>query len=339
MYYFQNAIKDTTLYKQQPTQNTGLDEVLEISKTYYGDVLDIAHPLLKFNIAAIKDGIDGGDITMTSADLVLRECESSEIPTDYIIEAHPVSQSWDMGIGTRFDDISTDGATWISATTTTDWSVEGGDVTANVSSSETLSYLGYDIEIDVKNIIESWNDDTNVNYGFLLKYPTSFETNTTDYGTLQYFSKETNTIYQPKLRIGWDDSDFAAGSLPPLNADDIHVTFKRLKPEYKLGSIIKIKVFGREKYPLKTYTNQYGYDDIKYLPDTTYYQIRDVITNDIIIPFSDYSKVSCNSTGNYFKLNLKNWEINRDYYIEIKTVRDGLDEYFSDKNLTFNIVE
>ena len=36
MYYLQTAIKDATVYLQQPTQNTGLDEVLEISKTYYG---------------------------------------------------------------------------------------------------------------------------------------------------------------------------------------------------------------------------------------------------------------------------------------------------------------
>ena len=339
MYYFQNAIKDTTLYKQQPTQNTGLDEVLEISKTYYGDILDITHPLLKFDVATIEAKIISGDIVMTSAELILRECESSEIHTDYTIEAHAISQSWDMGIGTRFDDISTDGAGWVAATTTTDWNVEGGDVVTGISSSETLSYLGADIAMDVENIMTSWISDVNINYGFLLKFPTVFETNVTDYGVLQYFSKETNTIYQPKLRIGWNDQIFAIGSLLPLNADDIHVTFKRLKSEYKVGSTVKIKVMGREKYPMKTYTEQYGYTDVKYLPDTTYYQIRDVITNDIIIPFGDYSKVSCDSIGNYFKLNLQNWETNREYYIEIKTVRDGFDEYFSDNNLTFNITE
>ena len=32
MYYFVTASKDSTIYLQQPTQNTGLDEILEIRK-------------------------------------------------------------------------------------------------------------------------------------------------------------------------------------------------------------------------------------------------------------------------------------------------------------------
>ena len=78
-------------------------------------------------------------------------------------------------------------------------------------------------------------------------------------------------------------------------------------------------------------------NDVKYLPATTYYQIKDVITDEIIVPFSDYTKVSCNSNGNYFKLNLTNWETNRSYYVEIKIDRSGVIEYFSDKDLTFTI--
>ena len=155
---------------------------------------------------------------------------------------------------------------------------------------------------------------------------------------LKFFSKETNTVYQPKLRIGWDDSNFTTGSLTELTAEDIHITFKRLKTRYKRGSKPTIRVFGREKYPLKTYTNSYGYTDVKYLPSTTYYQIKDEITEEVIVPFNDnYTKVSCDSNGNFFKLNLSNFEYNRDYFIEIKTVRDGVVEYFQQKDLTFTV--
>ena len=38
MYYFLTASKDASIYLQQPTQNTGLDEILEVSKTYYGNL-------------------------------------------------------------------------------------------------------------------------------------------------------------------------------------------------------------------------------------------------------------------------------------------------------------
>jgi len=191
--------------------------------------------------------------------------------------------------------------------------------------------------MDVKVTLDEWISGSLPNEGFILKYDASLENDTNDYGQLKFFSKETNTIYQPKLRIGWDDSSFSTGSLTELTADDIHVTFKRLKTRYKRGSKPEIRVLGREKYPLKTYTNQYSYTDVKYLPSSTYYQVKDAVTEEVIVPFSNYTKISCDSNGNYFKLNLSNWEINRDYFIEIKVDRNGEIEYFVDKDLTFTI--
>lgn len=349
MYYFLTASKDASIYLQQPNQNTGLDEILEVSKTYYGSLKDISRSLIQFDLNNFSSSIVSGELGMSSAELILHEAESSEIPLSYTIYAYPVSQSWEMGIGTRFDEISVDGVTWNSRTTGIDWLLadtlsldstgsyngRGGTWYTGSESTQSFEYQTSDLSIDVKNTIEIWLSGSLPNNGFMLKYDSSFENDTNDYGQLKFFSKETNTIYQPKLRIGWDDSTFTTGSLLELTSDDIHVTFKRLKSKYKVGSKPQIRVFGREKYPLKTYTNLYGYDDLKYLPSTTYYQIKDIITDEVVIPFSNYSKVSCDSNGNFFKLNLYNWEPNREYYIEIKVDRDGVIEYFSDKDLTF----
>lgn len=351
MYHFITASKDATIYLQQPTQNTGLDEILEVSKTYYGSLKDIAHSLIKFETSPLSSSIASGDITMSSAEMILRECESSEIPIDYTIYAYAVTQSWDMGIGTRFDDITTDGVTWNSVRTGQDWlSLEnhsadttgsfngkGGTWFTGSFSSQSFSYETSDIEMDVKVTLDEWVSGSLPNEGFILKYDSTLENDTNDYGQLKFFGKETNTIYQPKLRIGWDDSTFETGSLTELASDDIHVTFKRLKTRYKVGSSPEIRVFGREKYPLKTYTNLYAYNDVKFLPSTTYYQVKDIITDEVIIPFSDYTKVSCDSNGNFFKLNLTNWETQRDYYLEIKVERGGVIEYFEDKDLTFTV--
>ena len=351
MYYFVTSSKDATIYLQQPTQNTGLDEILEVSKTYYGSLKDIAHTLIKFDTTALSSSIVSGDVTMSSAEMILRECESSEIPVDYTLYAYLVTQSWDMGIGTRFDEISTDGVTWNSVRTGEDWMTEeshslqttgsfngkGGLWFTGSYATQSFDYESSDITMDVLVPFQEWLSGSLPNEGFIIKHASSLENDTEDYGQLKFFSKETNTIYQPKVRIGWDDSSFVTGSLTELTADDIHVTFKRLKTRYKRGSKPEIRVFGREKYPLKTYTNLYSYTDVKYLPSTTYYQVKDVITDEVIIPFSDYTKVSCDSSGNYFKLNLTNWEYNRDYYIEIKVNRDGVIEYFEDKDLTFTI--
>ena len=353
MYHFVTSSKDSTIYLQQSSQNTGLDEILEVSKTFYGNLKDNARALIKFDTTPLPQSIASGEITMSSAHLLLKESDANEIPLDYTIYAYPISQSWDMGIGTRFDDISTDGVSWENRGKVTDtWLGDGGYASGTSGSfngkggtwytgsvgSQEFSYQSSDIEMNVLSSMNSWISGTLPNEGFIVKHSDSKESDSTDYGQLKFFGKETSTIYQPKLRIGWDDSSFTTGSLTALTADDIHVTFKRLKVRYKIGSTPIIRVFGREKYPLKSYTNTYAYTDVKFLPSTTYYQIKDIVTGEVIVPFNDnYTKVSCDTTGNYFKLDLSNYEYNRDYFIEIKTVRDGVVEYFSDNDLTFTV--
>ncbi len=41
-YYFLTASKDETFNLQKPNQNTELDEILEISKIYYGNIKDVS---------------------------------------------------------------------------------------------------------------------------------------------------------------------------------------------------------------------------------------------------------------------------------------------------------
>jgi len=348
MYYFVTSSKDATLYLQQPSQNTGRDEVLEVSKTYYGNLKDVAHTLIKFDTDTLSSKISSGEVTMSEATLLLRECESDEVPLDYTIYANIVSGSWEMGIGTRFDDITSDGVSWKQRNNNVEWLDDdyatgvtgslngyGGTWFTGSESTQSFSYESTDISMDVSSSLNEWISGTYSNEGFILRHSSVFENDTNDYGQLKFFSKETNTIYQPKIRIGWDDSSFATGSLTELSEDDIKVTFKRLKSTYKVNSKPKVLVFGRELYPLKTYTNEFAYNDVKFLPSTTYYQVKDAITDEVIIPFSNYSKVSCDSNGNFIRLNLENWETNREYYIEIKVDRDGVVEYFSDKDLTF----
>jgi hypothetical protein len=354
MYQFYTASKDSTIYLQQPDQNAGLDEMLEVSKIYYGNIKDVSRILLKFDIDTLSQSIQTGDVTMSYVDLILREAQSNtsgEIPTEFNIYVNPVAVDWDMGIGTRFDKISSQGVTWNNSGTGIDWpsaSIELG-ITGSYNgrggvwytASEAVygyEYTTTDLLLDVRDIVTQWISGSIDNNGFILKFDSALENDTIEYGVIKYFSKETNTIYQPKLRVGWDDSVFQTGSLTELTADDIHISYKRLKNTYKVGSIAKIKVFGREMYPLKNYSNLYGYNDVRYLPETTYYQVKDAITDEIIIPYGECSKVSCDGDGNYFNINFNNWEVNRNYYFELKVIRDGVVEYFSNKTQTFEIV-
>ena len=353
-YYFLTASKDATVYLQQPNQNTGLDEILEISKIYYGNIKDVSHTLIKFEHAYLSASISNGTIGFENANLILKETQSEEIPLEYTIYANPISGSWEMGIGTRFDNINTQGVTWNyregdtklewlennfeAGTTASINNGVGGVWYTNYQSSQNFNYQTADINMNVKSMLTAWMSSSIQNNGFILKYSNSNESDTSDYGVLKFFSKETNTIYQPKIQITWDDQIFTTASLSALTANDIKVGVTNLKKEYKLGSEVKLKIFGRELYPVKTFTNTFSYETVKYLPQTTYYQIKDVNSDDVIIPFSDYSKVSCDENGNYIKINFSNWEAGRTYKIEFKVDNDGDVQYF-DNDTTFSLIK
>lgn len=355
-YYFITASKDASIYLQQPNQNTGLDEILEVSKVYYGNIKDISRSLIKFDLDVLSNLVNNDEIVLDSVELLLRETESQEIPLRYTILAHPISGSWEMGNGTRFDTISTTGVTWNyrEGESKIDWLLNGlasgsdsnpNDGTGGTwytasAASQSFSYQSADLGIDVKNAIVGWLSGSLPNEGFILKHTNEFEDDTNDYGILKFFGKETNTIYQPKLVVGWDDQVFNTGSLLPVNLQegDVVINVKPILPEYKLNSTKIIRLIGRERYPLKTFTNSFSFNDVKYLPSTTYYQIKDFHSNDVIIPFSEYSKVSCDVSGNYIKLNFTNWQPNRAYKIEFKIESDG-DTIHFDNKIIFKIVE
>jgi hypothetical protein len=355
-YYFITASKDASIYLQQPDQNTGLDEILDISKVYFGNIKDISRALIKFDLDALVQSISNGDVVIDSVKLSLRETESQEIPLRYTILAHPISGSWEMGNGTRFDKISTTGVNWKyrEGDSKVDWLpnelASGSDSNPNdgtggtwytaSAASQSFNYESSDLNIDVKNTVNLWLSGSLPNDGFILKHTNEYENDTNDYGILKFFGKETNTIYQPKLVIGWDDQIFNTGSLQPVDLEDgeVVIRVKPLTKEYKLNTTKIIRLVGREKYPLKTFTNAFATDVVKYLPSTTYYQIKDYQSNDVIIPFSEYSKVSCDSKGNYIKFDFTNWQPNRVYKIEFKVESDGDTIHFDDK-ITFKIVE
>jgi len=357
MYNFLTASKDASVYLQQPNQNTGLDQILEVSKVYYGGIKDISRALIKFDIASLHTGSH-----IQEASLILKETQSEEIPLDYILYAHPISQSWEMGIGTRFDNILTEGVSWKyrEGNSKIDWlnDTTNDGITTNFAIGSTGSYAGYggvwytnyqatkeysyntaDVAMDIKPMLNAWISGSIPNDGLILKHASDLEENTEDYGILKFFSKETHTIYQPKIRIAWDDQQFSTGSLSALTSEQFKIGIINGKTEYKVGTTPKIRIFSRELYPLKTFKNEFNqYTAINYLPITSYYKITDLQSGDIIIPFSEYSKISCDSNGNYIQLDLKNWETDRVYKIEFKVTFNDGDVYF-DNDITFSVVK
>jgi hypothetical protein len=361
MHKFFTSTSDASIYLQQPEQNTGRDEILEVGKLYYGSSKDIARTLIKFETGSIKSEIQSIGTGSWQTYLVLRSANSQEIPLEYSIYANAVSQSWTMGTGTKFDNITSDGISWkyrdgistwqdnvtagtavFVAGTTGSANAEGGTWFITGSATQSFSNEPDDIRMNVTNIMHQWISGSLKNNGFIVRHSIDVENNTLDYGLLKFFSKETNTIYEPKLELVWDDSLFTTGSLTPVTgsaSDDYKVVVTNLKNEYSKDTKIKIRVKGRDMFPYKTFGTTFGYDQAKYLPSgSTYYQIEDYITDEIIVPFGDYSKLSCDSTSNYFNLDTSTYAADRVYRLKIKILQNGITDIIDDK-LTFKIVE
>jgi plastocyanin domain-containing protein len=65
--------------------------------------------------------------------------------------------------------------------------------------------------------------------------------------------------------------------------------------------------------------------------------LEDYVTGEIIFPFGNYTKINCDSTSNYFIIDLNTLPINRTYKLKLKIVENGISTIIDDK-LIFEIV-
>lgn len=373
MHKFFTSSYDASIYLQQPDQNTGRDEMLEVGKLYYGTTKDIARTLIKFNSTHLSQSIAEIGTGSYQVFLNLKAAKSEEIPLQYTLYANAVSGSWTMGTGTKFDNITSDGVTWyyVNANSGLKWTTVSGSLsywdypagtqgalantTGSISNggggywyssslaaaSQSFDYETDDVRMDVTNIVSLWISGSISNDGLIIHHSLDAENNESDYGVIKFFSKETNTIYEPKLELVWNDQIFSTGSLTPVTGSISDAAYKvvvqNLKKEYPQDQKVKVRIKGRDMYPLKSFGTTFAYDQTKYLPSTTYYQIEDYKTNEIIFPFGNYTKVSCDSTSNYFIMDLSTLPINRTYRLKLKIVEDNISTIIDEK-LIFEIV-
>ena len=69
-----------------------------------------------------------------------------------------------------------------------------------------------------------------------------------------------------------------------------------------------------------------------------FYSIKDIVTDETIIPFGAYSSMSIDSEGNYFKQDLNTFQPNRVYKILLKINYDDGQEHIIDDDYTFKVV-
>ena len=385
MHYFEFGRRDATIYSGGTTAsiNTGFDEILEINKVVNdnGTIGNVSRVLIDFDYAYISESIQNGRIPSTAKFyLNLFDATSEEVEASQSLHVYMVSGSWKQGTGKLdHNPVTSDGVSyqyrdhenetpWVTGSRLDDggaWFTSSISSQYEVSSSYSISFDKKDVRADVTSLVNNHIYSSSIfpNNGFLVKREskkpttsifafnsgsdtTADEASSTRLGNLKFFSRETHTIYPPKLEVMWDDSSWATGSLSALSSTDLErlkVYFQNIRPEYKENSKVKLRVVGRELYPTTTFATTPAELSIKYLPSASaFYSVKDAETEETIIPFGTGSKVSCDSTSNYFNVWMNGLQAERNYRFLIKVVSgsgttDEQENYYDD-DFEFRVV-
>ena len=341
-----------------------------------GDAYVRSRSLLKFDMSEIQSTLTKYSTTLDACKFVLQlyTSHAKTLSSEYTIEAKIAYDSWVNGIGFENSSPSiTDGVSWQYPASGSSWTTSG-DVTTSLKitgsqggswiyqsgsgsydltqydqsfytqpgleEQESFSYRPTDINMDVTDAVKLWINGsagtTISNNGFLLKFSDADEASGDTTGYVRFFSRETHTIYVPKLTMYWDQSAYSS-TLDALDLES-NIIYPKINKSYKDTEIARIRFYGRDKYPQKSATNLFPIQTVKRLPATTYYSVIDAATDETIIPFDNiYTKVSCDNTSNFIYLDMNGLMPERYYRIALKIV-DGFTEQYIDNEYYFKVV-
>jgi hypothetical protein len=354
--------QDTTIYTDYNTLNAGLDAILDLSKSAPNLFVSssTSRVLIKFDNTDIADAVSKSGVNYT-ASLKLYNAHVDGIPTNFDIEINPLYQSWDMGTG-RFNNIpeSDNGASWKyrNANQTNAWTVSGlptgvtsSYYTGNTGGAAWYTSSGYnktqsfnyfstkDINVDVTSIVSAWTSSVIPNNGFIIRNTGSIEFDYNYQYTFDFFSRDTNTIYPPCLEFKWNDSTFSPGSSTVVSDNNILVSLSNNKNTYYDNEYVKLRVYAKDRYPVRTFVTSSLQIYNKILPETSYYSIIDLQSNLKVVDFdTSATKLSADATSSFFMLYMDGLEPDRYYKVQIKSQIDG-GTYIYDNDFYFKVLQ
>jgi hypothetical protein len=228
---------------------------------------------------------------------------------------------------------------------------------ANLSSSQVYNYAqDKDLNTNVTNIVNVWltgsfnyyassgdagtNTQSTIsssNEGFLVKQRLEWVYDNNFQPEVKFFSIDTNTIYPPQLEFKWNDSIYETGSLPVISGQDNTVTLAENPGVFYSSSINRFRVNARPTYPARVWQTGSYYTQNYALPEDSYWALKDLDTNEYVIDFdTNYTKLSCDSSGSYMDVYMNGLEPERYYALLIKTII-GNSTYVFDDNYYFKV--
>ena len=317
------------------------------------------------------------EVTPNTCEITLNlySTEHKQLTNDHVVEVFPLSQSFGEGTQ-RYDNNPpsestgsfqpANGVTWVHRTESTASAWPTNNFNTGATGSYTLQNGGgvwyngvdfrgetsffesdvLDLETDITSIIQKFSASYYqgaafptgvVNNGFIIKKPTLTELDNFGSGYLSYFSSNTHTIYPPKLTFKWDDSSYnPSGSI--LNSGDIFLSLYNNKAEFQRKSKQRFRLTVRKRYPNRAFVTTSNYLNTAYLPESSYYSVRDAETDEVIIPFdTEYTKLSADSTGMYFDLFMEGFQPERYYKLMFRSDNNEGTQIF-DEDYFFKII-
>jgi len=332
--------------------------------------------LLKFKDSELTSLFENKVTGNFSASLNLYATEySKNLPVSQTIELYPLNEPWQNGTQRYIEHpyiqgVTSNGASWLyndNGTDKTSWetssfdanttgsfsgSNKGGGTWYTGSGFESIQNIeitnNFDLNFNVTSQIQKYSasllssqtyPDGISNNGFIIKRKDDVFNNSTNQGILKYFSLDTNTIFSPNLAIKWDDSSYVTSSGATIITDgQIQLNINNNKGTYRQVEEPTFRINSRKQYPDRAFVTSSNYLDVNYLTSASYYSIEDFTSKEIIIPFdTEYTKLSADSRGMYFKLYMQGLQPERYYRILIRhDNEDGISIY--DDNYYFKVI-
>lgn len=377
MYRIFYAERDASLYERFPDKNTGIDQILELTKNQSGSIVDGRYRANTFNTRILIDF--GSEIDVLTSDintgkipaignsaksasvyLSLKSSDATDLLQKYNLEAFPISQSWTNGQGYSNDTPKTTiGTSWHYRDTSngTYWDTTNSPSSGRLGLTETSNGGGAwstgstyeasqsfynqvpDLRMNVTDIVDNWVKGNTTNYGFMVKRPYIDETSGESLGSIKFFGRESHTIFVPRLEVVWDNTVFTNTSSAEIATDSYVPYFKNIKSEYRTSEIAKFRIGVRPEFPAKTYITTSFYLTGERLPTSSFYSIIDSVTNEPIIEYDTLgTKIDCDVNGSFFKLRMDSFMPERYYKIQLKIERDAGEDIQTYDDFYFKVV-
>lgn len=160
----------------------------------------------------------------------------------------------------------------------------------------------------------------------------SLETGSLDTGSLNTGSLESGSLESGSITVKALPTD-----IEEVKTNEINVFVENVNETYSKSDIHKIIVGVREKFPKKKFTNRMRYTSKNITTKNISFSVVDAETEEVIIDHSEYTKISCDKNGHYFKFNFGCLSRGRMYKFVLQLNDEGFRVKYDDTR-TFMVI-